>query len=210
MAPRAAPDSCLVLALCLLASAGPQSPSGFRPLFNGLDLDGWQIDTPGLWKARDGMIVGRHFGLKYNDFLRTRRAYSDFVLKLSFRLVGGVGNSGIQFRSKAVPDSHEVSGYQADVGERYWGCLYDESRRNRVLAQAPPESLAGVKKDDWNEYVITARGGHITLELNGIRTVDYRETDPAIDRSGFIALQVHSGPPIEVHFKDILIQEIDP
>ncbi len=195
----------LSLAFCFAAP-----PAGFTPLFNGRDLDGWEVDTAGIWQARDGMIVGRHSGLKYNDFLRTKRAYSDFILKLSFRLAGGTGNTGVQFRSKAVPNSHEVSGYQADIGEKYWGCLYDESRRNRVLVQAPPESLATLRKDGWNEYVITARGDHITLELNGVRTVDYRETDPSIDRSGFIALQVHGGPPIEVQFKDILIQELKP
>jgi len=178
------------------------------PLFNGRDLEGWEADTPGLWQVRDGVIVGKHNGLKYNDFLRTRKHYSDFRLELSFRLVGGVGNSGIQFRSKPVAGSHEVSGYQADIGEKYWGSLYDESRRNKVLAQAPPESLATLKPDGWNRYVITARGNHITLEVNGARTVDYRENDPGIDTTGFLALQVHSGPPIEVHFKDLLIREL--
>ncbi|MEX2263509.1 MAG: DUF1080 domain-containing protein [Bryobacteraceae bacterium] len=176
-----------------------------EPLFNGKNLDGWEIDTPGIWQVRDGMIVGKHSGLKYNDFLRTRKSYGDFVLKLEFRLVNGEGNSGIQFRSKPVPDSHEVSGYQADIGQQYWGCLYDESRRKKVLVQAPPASLANLKKDGWNEYAITARGNHITLDLNGVRTVDYRETEPGIETTGFIALQVHSGPPIEVQFRKIRI-----
>jgi hypothetical protein len=56
-----------------------------------------------------------------------------------------------------------------------------------------------------NEYTVSARGSQITLELNSRRTVDYTETDPGIEREGFIALQVHSGPRIEVRFKDILI-----
>jgi hypothetical protein len=107
-----------------------------------------------------------------------------------------------------VPNSHEVSGYQADIGEKYWGCLYDESRRNRVLAQAPPEALAKVRPDGWNDYVITARGNHITLDFNGVRTVDYRETEPGIDRSGFIALQVHSGPPLKIEFRSLEIQDL--
>ncbi|MGH9657425.1 MAG: 3-keto-disaccharide hydrolase [Bryobacteraceae bacterium] len=177
-------------------------------LFNGKSLDGWETDTPGLWSVRDGMIVGRHEGLKYNDFLRTKRSYADFRLRLKFRLVNGEGNSGIQFRSKPAAIPHEVSGYQADIGQKYWGCLYDESRRNRVLAQAAEESLVGLDRAGWNEYAITARGDRITLELNGRRTVDYRETDPAIERGGFIALQVHSGPPIEVHFKDLEIEAL--
>jgi hypothetical protein len=120
--------------------------------------------------------------------------------------VGGKGNSGVQFRSKPVPNSHEVSGYQADIGEKYWGCLYDESRRKKVLVQATPESLAKVDYTGWNEYVITARGTHITLELNGVRTVDYEEKEPGIEKTGFIALQIHGGPPIEVQFKEIEIE----
>jgi hypothetical protein len=194
----------------LLASSLCFAQGQFQPLANGRDLDGWQIDTPGLWSVRDGMIVGKHNGLTYNDFLRTKKHYSNFVLSLKFRLVDGKGNSGVQFRSKPVPNSHEVSGYQADMADRYWGCLYDESRRNRVLVQPPPEALAGFDKTGWNHYVITANGKHITLDLNGRRTVDYVEKDPGIPESGFIALQVHSSKePIEVHFKDIRIQLLD-
>jgi hypothetical protein len=166
------------------------------------------VDTPGIWSARDGMLVGKHGGLKYNDFLRTGKSYGDFVLRLKFRLVNGEGNSGVQFRSKPVPGSHEVEGYQADIGQQYWGCLYDESRRRKVLAQPPAEALAGLDKAGWNEYVITARGRRITLDLNGKRTVDYTESEDGIDPSGFIALQVHSGPAIEVQFKDLLIKEL--
>ena len=196
------------IALFLLTAAALLAEEGFTPLFNGKNLDGWQVDTPGLWQARDGMIAGKSPGLKYNDFLRSKKNYSDFILKARFRMIGGKGNSGIQFRSKPVSGSHEVSGYQADIGEQYWGCLYDESRRKKILVQAAPESLAGLQKDGWNEYVITARGDHITLELNGVRTVDYRETDPGIERDGFIALQLHGGPPLEMHFKDLRIREL--
>ncbi len=194
-----------VLALLLsLAAAAPAA----EPIFNGKNLDGWEVDTPGLWKVRDGMIVGKHSGIKYNDFLRTRKLYADFRLSLKFRLLNGQGNSGIQLRSKPMPDSHEMIGYQADIGQQYWGCLYDESRRKKVLAQASPESLAGLQKDGWNEYVITAKGNHITLELNGVKTVDYTETEPGMDGPGFLALQVHGGPPMEVWFKDLKLEHL--
>jgi predicted dehydrogenase len=186
----------------------PLAEPRFTRLFNGRDLEGWQEDTKGLWRARNGILVGSHRGLKYNDFLRTRRDYRDFILRLDFRLVNGEGNSGIQFRSKPVPGSHEVSGYQADIGQKYWGCLYDESRRNRVLAGPDPLALAQLDKGGWNRYVITARGNHVTLELNGVRTVHYIETDPSIEKTGFIALQVHSGPAIEVQFRNIEIGEL--
>ncbi len=192
----------------LFAVALLSGEAGFQPLFNGKDLDGWEVDTPGIWSVRDGMIVGKTSTLDHNDFLRTRKPYTNFELRLSFHLLNGSGNSGVQFRSKPVPSSHEVAGFQADIGQQYWGCLYDESRRNKILVQAPADAMAAVKRDNWNQYTITAQGDRIILELNGIRTVDYVEKEPGIDRSGIIALQVHGGPPMEVQFKDIRIREL--
>ena len=190
--------------------AAAKAAPAFRPLFNGRNLDDFIVDTPGLWRVgRGGTIVGVSPGLKYNDFLRTRRQYSDFTLKASFRMIDalGKGNSGIQFRSKPMPDSHEVIGYQADMGQDYWGCLYDESRRKKVLAGPAPGKLK-IDRQGWNRYVITARGAHITLELNGVTTVDYTEAESGIEGSGFIALQLHGGPPLEMHFKDLTIAEL--
>ncbi len=176
-------------------------------LASELKFEDFVVDTPGLWTVNDGIITGKHSGLKYNDFLRTKKHYGNFRLALQFQLVGGIGNSGVQFRSKPVADSHEVAGYQADVGEKYWGALYDESRRKKVLAQTP---LPNLDPKAWHKYVITADGNHITLELDGKKNVDYRETEPGIERSGFLALQVHSGPGIEVHFKDLQMTELPP
>ena len=195
--------------LTVLASAtAAGAEEGFVPLFNGKDLTGWEGDT-NLWKVRDGMIVGQSPGIKHNDFLATTRAFEDFVLKLSFRLVNGAGNSGVQFRSRRVPNSHEVSGYQADIGEEYWGNLYDESRRNVILVDARASGVDKVlKKDGWNEYEIRCQGDHVVLTLNGLKTVDYRESEPNIARSGMIAVQIHAGGPLEVQFKDIRIKEL--
>ena len=185
-----------------ISSAAP-----FRPLFNGRDLKNWNVDTKHIWKVKDGVIIGQHKGLDHNDFLRTKESFGDFELKAQFRLMGGVGNSGIQFRSVNAAEPHEVSGYQADVGEKYWGCLYDESRRKRVLVAPPPEALATLDRSAWNEYVIRAQGNFITLHLNGIHTVYYIETE-LVRKDGFIALQVHQGPGIEVQFKDIQIRNL--
>ena len=186
----------------------PGRPGAWSPLFNGRDLTGWEQDTQGVWSARDGMITGKHAGQKWNDFLRTREHFEDFELALEFRLVNGTGNSGIQFRSVPAEKEHELSGYQADVGEKYWGCLYDESRRNRVLVQAPAPAIEKIDKSGWHTYVVRALGNHITLTLDGMRTVDYTETDPGLRKRGLIALQVHSGPGIEVHFRNIRIREL--
>lgn len=192
------------------AASSPAAVEGFQPLFNGRNLDDWIVDTPGLWRVQDGGVTGVSPGLKYNDFLRTRKHYRNFILKTRFQLVSDSdrANSGIQFRSKPVPGSHEVSGYQADIGQQYWGCLYDESRRNRILAQASQEALSALDKKGWNEYEIIADGRRIVLKLNGIVSVDYVETEEGIDGAGFIALQLHSGPPLSVHFRDLRIREL--
>ncbi|MCC7157282.1 MAG: DUF1080 domain-containing protein [Bryobacterales bacterium] len=187
----------------------PRRETDFHPLFDGRSLNGWVVDTPGVWAARDGMLTGSSpGGLKWNDFLRTAGAYQDFELKLEFRLVNGAGNSGVQFRSEPVAGSHEVSGYQADVGARYWGALYDESRRNKVLVQPDPAMLEKLDRSGWHEYTIRAYGNHITLTLDGVRTVDYTEPDAGLLKRGFIALQMHAGPPTEVQFKNIRIREL--
>src|SRR5262249_51252793 len=106
-----------------------------------------------------------------------------------------------------VEGSHEVSGYQADMGQQYWGCLYDESRRKKVLVQASPEALAKLDKTGWNEYVITAQANRITIELNGVKSVEWVETEPGIEETGFIALQLHGGGPLTMEFKDLMIRE---
>jgi hypothetical protein len=153
------------------------------------------------------MLVGKSPGLNHNEFLATRQSYRDFILSLRFRLEGGSGNSGVQFRSVRVPGT-EMSGYQADIGENYWGCLYDESRRNRVLARASGQAALHFKKDGWNHYVLCAMGDRLTLFVNGVPSVIYREETTSIARDGLIAVQIHAGGPMEVEFKDVRIRNL--
>ena len=196
----------LLLTLQTLPVFAADEP-GFRSLFNGKDLTGWEGDLS-LWKVADKMIVGDSAGIPHNQFLMTKEEFGDFELKLEFRLKDGIGNSGVQFRTKRIPNSTEVSGYQADIGENYWGCLYDESRRNKILVKPPADFESSLKKGDWNDYTIRAHGDQILLKVNGVTTVDYKEPDPEIARQGIIALQVHSGGPMKVEFRNIRIKSL--
>ena len=198
----------LILLTLLCCSTAWSEEPGFRSLFNGKDLTGWEGDLK-LWKVADNAIVGDSAGIQHNQFLVSKEEFSDFELKLEFRLKDGVGNSGVQFRTKRIPNSTEVSGYQADIGENYWGCLYDESRRNKILVKAPDNFEKSLKKGDWNEYTISANGDHIVLKVNGVTTVDYKEPDAEIARKGIIALQVHSGGPLKVEFRNIRIKSLE-
>ena len=185
-----------------------QESGQFHPLFNGKDLSGWVTPADkSLFTVENGEIVGRTKELlKKNEFLATEKSYGDFVLKAKVKFRNG--NSGIQFRSKRKADG-VVSGPQADVADGYWGLLYEE--RGRGILERYPEDKANalVKKEDWNEFVITAKGSHVTIDLNGTRIID-RE-DPKFDKDGIIALQIHVWPkPMEVRFKDIEIKELAP
>ena len=146
-----------------------------------------------------------------NEFLCTKKAYGDFELRLKVKLIGdpASANAGIQIRSRRIPNHNEMIGYQADMGQQYWGCLYDESRRNKILAQPDPQRLREIlKPGDWNEYVIRCVGPRVQLWLNGVQTVDYTEPDASIEQTGLIGVQIHAGPPSEARYKDIEIKTI--
>jgi hypothetical protein len=209
----------LVLALAS-GSAGAQKPgtSAARgrgpapvPIFDGKSFEGWEGDLK-IFRIQDGAIVGGSLAGKVarNEFLCTKKTYGDFELRLKVKLLGGEGaNAGIQFRTKRIPNHHEVSGYQADMGEGWWGALYDESRRKKVLKGPDQTKMKEViRSGEWNDYVIRAEGKRIQLWINGVQTVDYTEEDPAIETTGVIAVQIHGGPPSEAWYKDITILDL--
>jgi len=200
----------LVLLVALPAFAADTKPV---PLFDGKTLTGWEGDTKNTWKVEDGVIVAGSLDAvaPRNEFLCTTKTYENFELKVTFKLTGdkAKANAGIQFRTKRIPNHHEVSGYQADMGQDYWGALYDESRRNKVLAKPAKDVIEKlVKHDDWNEYTIRCQGPSIKLWLNGTLTVDYTEEDEKIERSGVIGLQVHGGAKVKVYYKSVTIEEL--
>ena len=196
----------LVGMLLLAGCGGPRMivEEGFTPIFDGRTLAGWE-GSDEYFRVREDFIVGgrQDAPTPRNEFLCRREEVGDFDLRLSFYVQEGV-NSGVQFRSQRIPGSHETIGYQADLGEGYWGALYDESRRNRVLA-GPEGSVIeeALDREGWNRYRILAEGPRIRLWINGRQTVDYVETDDSVARRGRICLQIHSGPPGEARFMDL-------
>jgi hypothetical protein len=208
-------SSVCVVAIVVVTSigvAGQQgNPTAPVPLFDGKTFNGWEGDLK-IFRIEEGAIVAGTLDNKIarNEFLCTTRTYGDFELRLKVKLLGGDNaNAGIQFRTKRIPNHHEVIGYQADMGVGWWGALYDESRRNKVLAGPDQAKMKGVvKAGEWNDYVIRAEGKRIQLWINGFQTVDYTEEDPAIDATGVIAVQIHSGPPSQAWYKDITIVDL--
>jgi putative membrane-bound dehydrogenase-like protein len=196
----------LALFLALTAHAAPVS------LFDGKTLAGWEGDTA-WWRVEAGEIRGGSLTTKVpkNFFLATEKSYQNFDLRVKLRLTGtGFVNSGIQMRSMRVPNSSEMSGYQVDYGKGWYGKIYDESRRNKVIAESKDAAavLVAVKEGEWNEYRILAEGNRIRSWINGVPALDYLETEPNIAADGKIGIQIHSGGMAEVQAKDITIEEL--
>jgi type 1 glutamine amidotransferase len=229
------------LAVCILAlavvsrlAAAADSEDGFRPIFDGKSLNGWD-GNPDIWSIEDNAITGQTRAdkpLKANSFIIWRQGeVDDFELQLEFRMFGG--NSGIQYRSWEEPENWGkwvIGGYQADMeaGPKYTGILYGERYRD-VLALRGQKTVIGqdhkpklveqfadsdklqsaVKQEDWNSYRIVAKGYHFIQEINGQKTVDVTDEDTAQRRrSGLLAFQVHVGKPMKVQFRNIRLKRL--
>src|SRR5437868_10979870 len=193
-------------------AGGPPTPVTTPvSLFDG-NLDQWEGDAR-LWRAQDGAITGGSLTetIKENEFLCTKREYTNFVLRMKFKLTGTSGfiNSGIQIRTHRIPNQKEVSGYQCDLGDPdWWGAIYDEGRRGRVLF--PTDMIAVnevLHRNDWNDYIIRGNGPRITVWLDGVQTADYYEDDPHIATSGIFGVQVHGGGKTLVQLKELTVEE---
>jgi hypothetical protein len=211
---------CLALLLLLgsvfsvgAQSPGPPAPGRATPLFDGHTLAGWE-GNPNVWRVEDSALTGGTPGTAQpvNEFLASVREFSDFVLRFQIKLTGSEGfvNSGMQIRSQRQSNSSEMVGYQCDYGDPdWWGGLYDESRRNKVLAASNMASLGpAVRRGDWNDYVIRAEGPRITTWINGVMGVDYRETDPSIPQTGKLGIQLHSGGKAVVQVRGIALEDL--
>ncbi len=195
------------------AASADTTGSRWVRLFDGNTLDGWNGDE-NWFRVEGGEIIAGSATerIPHNQFLCTNQSYGDFELTVDAKLVGQGNNAGVQFRTRRIPGDTEVIGYQADIGwvkqGTCWGALYDESRRRTFLAESPEKALKAVRRGDWNTLRVIARGDRIQIFLNGVQTVDYTEQDPKIERNGVIALQVHSGPPLEVHYRNIRVKPL--
>lgn len=216
----------LLAAFCFLQNATAED--GFESLFNGKDLTGWD-GNPELWSVEDGLLTGRTKApedLEYNQFLIYRGGeVENFELRAKIRVTGN--NSGIQYRSKEMPEvgKWSIGGYQCDVHPKAENnaMLYHERGRgivakNGQTVAVDPEGRKWLTADrdaiavdaaEWNEYSIIAKGNHVTHLLNGEVTAvvhDYDEKGRSL--SGLLAIQIHKGPAMEVQVKDIRLKKL--
>lgn len=227
--------SALLLAAAIVAPAAEKTDSeGFVSLFNGKDLTGWEGHKH-FWSVKEGTIHGqttKENPTKGNTFLLyTNGVVDDFELRFHYKIVGG--NSGMQYRSKHK-GNYVVAGYQGDfeAGKTYSGILYDEAggagkrdimagRGEKVVwgedckkqvvgtVGKSEEIQSKIKHEDWNEYVIIAKGNHLVHKINGQTTVDVTDNckEKRVD-SGILALQLHAGPPMIVQVKEVRLKKL--
>jgi hypothetical protein len=193
----------MLIALLVVLAAGE---ADFRPLFDGKTLKGWDGD-PRLWSVQDGAIVGSTEGvpIENNTFLIYReKRFGDFALRAQVKLRNH--NSGIQFRSEELP-GWGCRGYQADMAQgNWWGGIYEERGTRGVMVNGwKGKAEKVVKPDDWNDIEIYCRGDSLRIKVNGMVTAELKDSAA---REGVIALQLHTGTPMEVRFRNIRIREL--
>ena len=225
---------CVTLMTLAAFTAPLMAEEDFTPIFDGKTLEGWDGDKK-FWSVVDGAIQGettKETPTKGNTFIIYRKSKpANFELKVDYRILSDKANSGIQYRSEEVKP-YVVKGYQADFesGPNYTGINYGEKTGRGILAQRGQKTWLGdgkkknkvekigdkkelqkkIKgKGEWNTYHIIAKGNHMIHKINGevmSETIDESEKDAK--SSGIIALQVHSGPPMTLQFKNILLKNL--
>ena len=204
----------LVLALLLTATVlgvtrNQTAPHG-KPAGKGWtnlipkDLAGWNYE-PEYWKYESGVFHGVTPGTKDHHYAYTKKEYADFELHADVKLVGN--NSGVCIRI-APTNFDNVPGYQVDMGEGYWGALWDERGRGMVSPFPKEEAAKLVKLNDWNHYYVRAEGHHIQAWLNGVKTIDINDEKGRL--SGPIGFQLCHGEKkmTDASFKNVYIRPL--
>ena len=185
----------------VLQPVGP----GWLPVFNGTNLAGWKVE-PGFWQVdADGVLHGHTPGEKLHHYGYTEKTYADFELHADVKLVGN--NSGVCIRITPV-DFDNVPGYQVDMGDGYWGCLWEEKGRGMVAKYPKADADNLVHKDEWNHYYVRAQGHHIQMWLNGVKTVDL--VDDKGPLTGAIGFQLchGAGKVTDACFKNVVYRPL--
>jgi hypothetical protein len=225
-------SACIVVCALLASSAASAEDDGFVSLFNGKDLSGWRGNTD-YWSVQDGAMTAtttKDNLLTYNTFLIWEDGeVGDFQLRLKYKIVGG--NSGVQYRSRVIDEEKfVVGGYQADIDStpRYSGINYEEQTRGILAERGETVTITGentkdvirfadaaalqelaVKPEQWNDYLIVARGRHLQHFINGVLMSETIDESDGFTASGILALQAHAGPPMQVQFKDVALKALN-
>ena len=185
---------------------GKPMAKGWISLFDGKSLRGW-VGEKGYWSVKDGAIVGdKGKTTPHHHYMFSTKDYSDFEMHIDCKMTGY--NSGVccRIQPKSFDD---VPGYQVDMGEGYWGCLWDEHHRQKKILDFPADEANKIlRKGDWNHYYFRCAGPHVTIFLNGVKTGEV--DDPGGFPSGPLGFQLCHGDNTVASFKNIYIKLLKP
>lgn len=189
---------------CIFISAGANA-QGSKKLFNGKDLNGWNIHGTEKWYVEKGKLVCESGPDKEYGYLSTEKSYKNFVLSYQFRLEAN-GNSGVFIRSTI--DGTKITGWQVEVAPpgSSTGGIYESYGRGWLIKPTPEDEKA-LNPDGWNKGKIQVIGDEVTTWLNGKQMVTLKDAKIGAG-NGSIALQIHSGGGIKVRWKNIVIDEL--
>lgn len=204
-----------------------EAEEGWRLLFDGKTLKGWDAATPGSWQVKDGTIAhGREAGMGAEGMIWTTEQFGDFIVSCEFKITTRC-NSGIFFRVGDRADPVQT-GFEMQINDTFARPVHPSGPKHNCGALygiVAPSHNAAKPAGQWNEAVITCKGSIISISLNEdqvVSTVDlnqYTESEKNIDgtpnkfkkplkefpRSGYIGFQQHGG---SVWFRAIKIKRL--
>jgi hypothetical protein len=222
---------------CLFQSCSSTSDSakkieGWQFIFNGENLDGWEIKTvkadknKSYWAVEQGTILANSLGDKEHDYvwLISKKEYSDFILRLKFQAFrDSPGNSGVQIRSRYDDKADWLDGPQIDIhppGPWRTGMIWDETRESKRWLYPPIPKGEWVNEEmanpylkffysdeglGWNDLEIIAKGVYLEATLNGVKIMEHNGTgvlDDAIHKKYNVGMKGHIA--LQIHTKDEL------
>ncbi len=195
----------VALALCAIAGTirGEQRQGGWKPLMDGKTLAGWHPVGDGKWTVEDGAFVGRANNEKLYGLLVSDKMFRDFTVRFKFKCLSG--DSGFYIRT-IIKEPEEANGLQVQVGRVGSGVggIYESYGRAWISKPSDELEKSYTRDDQWNDMVIDAHGGNVTVHVNGIKSAELKN-DPSRPE-GHFALQMHSGTVMHILFKDIEIK----
>jgi hypothetical protein len=206
----------LSVSLAALPNLSAQDDKGWKPLFNGKNLDGWeQRNGTATYRVEGDAIVGKTAEGSPNSFLCSVKEYGDFELKFEVKVDDAL-NSGVQIRSKTKGGTKDgrVHGPQVEIATNGTaGFVYGEALPKAGWLSTDmdnPKAKAAFKKGDWNKFLVKANGKSIKTWVNDVPVTDLVDDKSGMP-SGFIGLQVHSikkgTGPYEVRWKNLSIKD---
>ncbi|MEM9674299.1 MAG: DUF1080 domain-containing protein [Cyclobacteriaceae bacterium] len=195
--------SCFILLITALSSCAQNDE--FKSIFNGENLDGWEIYGTEKWYVENGLLVCESGPDEAYGYLATNKPYKDFVLTLEFQQEAN-GNSGVFFRSSI--EGTKISGWQVEVAPpgNDTGGIYESYGRG-WLEQIPEEKEDILKMGEWNQMRIEVEGDQVRTYLNDQLMVDLQD-EKIGQANGSIALQIHDGGGIKVRWRNLMVKEL--